>query len=185
VSDPHGELGVTVVVTRTPKPGREKDYEQYLADVGKVAHGYPGHMGVYIIKPREPGDREYTLVFRYDTVEHLRRWELSDDRAKWVARAEDMCEPDKTHIEKLTGMEAWFALPGRTVRPPPKYKMAVMSWVAVYPIVQIMTNYVYPRLDFMPTLARGVFMTACMSVLMTYLVMPHLSKLFSRWLYPH
>lgn len=185
MSDPHAELGVTVVVTRTPKIGREKDYEQYLTDVAKVAHGYPGHMGVYVIRPREPGDREYTLVFRYDTVENLRRWDTSADRATWVAKAEDMCEPDKTHIEKLTGMEAWFALPGRTVRPPAKYKMAVMSWVAVYPLVQMMTKVVLPQLEFMPGLARGVVTTAGMSVLMTYLVMPNLSKLFSRWLYPH
>ena len=176
------ELPVTVVVTRTPKPGRVQDYEQFLRDVTKVAQRYPGHLGTTVLRPAPPA-REYTLIFRFDKVENLRRWEESEERATWVAKAAGMSE-GPADIAKLTGMETWFVLPGRTVKPPPRHKMAVVTWLAVFPMVQLLSWLLLPRLEFLPPIGRTLVFSAVMILGMTYLVMPQMTRLFARWLYP-
>jgi uncharacterized protein len=175
-------LPVTVVIHRTVKVGREKEYEELLKGVLKEAQAFPGHMGVTVMRPRE-GSREYTLVFRFDTVDNLRHWEESPERAGWIQRLAPVTEGE-VRLEKLTGMETWFALPGATVRPPPRYKMAMVSWLAAFPLVQLLTGVILPRLDFMPVFAKGFVMSVTMIVMMTYVVMPQLTKLLSSWLYP-
>src|SRR5258708_7941915 len=102
------DLPVTIVVTRTVRPGRERDYEEVLTGASAAARRYPGHMGVSVIRPRDPGRREYTLIFRFDTVDNLRGWETSEDRAAWAAKAAPLCEGD-TSVQKLSGLEAWFS----------------------------------------------------------------------------
>jgi uncharacterized protein len=62
--------------------------------------------------------------------------------------------------------------------------MAVMSWMAAFLIVLLMSFFVLPRLDFLPPIGRGVVMSVTMVMLMTYVVMPRLTRAFAGWLYP-
>jgi antibiotic biosynthesis monooxygenase (ABM) superfamily enzyme len=62
--------------------------------------------------------------------------------------------------------------------------MAVVTWFAVFPLVQIMNGIVMPHLGFLPPVARGLVVSWAMIAVMTYVMMPQLSKLFARWLYP-
>ncbi|NUP06783.1 MAG: antibiotic biosynthesis monooxygenase [Polyangiaceae bacterium] len=174
---------VTVVVTRTVKRGREAKYEEYLRDITTVAREFPGHLGVNVIRPASPGAREYLLVFRFDSAKSLRRWENSREREVWVAKAAALTE-GATTVQELTGMEGWFAVHGRTAPPPPRYKMAILSFVGAVPVIQILNAFLVPRLDWLPALARGAIIGAVMVVLMTYVVMPNIARLFARWLYP-
>jgi antibiotic biosynthesis monooxygenase (ABM) superfamily enzyme len=44
VEEISSDKSVTVVVTRTPKPGREPDYEEWIRGVAKVSTRFPGHL---------------------------------------------------------------------------------------------------------------------------------------------
>ena len=79
--------GPALMVTRTVRRGCTTAYEAWLRGVGAAAGGFPGHLGLTVLRPPAEG-REYTLVFRFDTVAHLRAWEESPARQVWVARAE-------------------------------------------------------------------------------------------------
>ena len=70
---------VTVVVTRRVRPGREAAYEAWLGRLLTAAGALPGYLGTTVTRP-PPGGREYTSVFRFDSVEHLRGFEDSDLR---------------------------------------------------------------------------------------------------------
>lgn len=87
MSDEIANLPVTVVVARTVRAGRETEYEALLSSILKAALKYPAHLGVNVMRPR-PGSREYTLVFRFDTVDNLSAWEESTARADWVAKVD-------------------------------------------------------------------------------------------------
>jgi hypothetical protein len=172
---------VTIVVTRTPKPGREGDYEEWLRGVAKVSMRYPGHLGLTVLKP-PPGSRRYTIVFRFDTVEHLQAWDRSEERREWVARAEAMCEA--TEVSRLTGMETWFTLPGGgMVAPPPRWKMAIVSFGVAFPLIQIFTATIGAALAFLHPLARGAIMGLCLVLTMTYAAMPLATRLLKGWLF--
>ena len=71
---------VTVVVTRRVKPGREAAYEAWLERLIREASVLPGYLGTNVQRPAATGPREYTSVFRFDSVEHLRAFEDSDLR---------------------------------------------------------------------------------------------------------
>ncbi len=174
---------MTTVVSRTPKRGREKEYEDWLHGVVELSQRWPGHLGATILKPHG-GGRAYTLVFRFDTVEHLQAWDTSDERRAWVARGQAMCERGDA-LKRMTGMETWFALPGGgSVVPPPRWKMALVSFCVAFPIIQALNATLGRLLANIPALARGACLGASMVLLMTYVAMPLATRVCRDWLYP-
>jgi antibiotic biosynthesis monooxygenase (ABM) superfamily enzyme len=63
---------VTVVVTRKVKRGRESQYEDWLRRLLNESKSLKGYIGATIQKP-PPGSTEYTSIFRFDTVDNLRK----------------------------------------------------------------------------------------------------------------
>src|SRR5262245_27381008 len=124
--------GVSVVVVRTVRTGLEQQCEAWMHGVSEVAARFPGHLGMTIFRPR-PGSRDYTFVFRFDTVEHLEGWEKSVERDDWVKRAEQFTE--RVHVHKHTGLETWFASPDMPIVVPPRWKMVVVSWAVAFPLI--------------------------------------------------
>ncbi len=65
-----------------------------------------------------------------------------------------------------------------------RYKMVIVTWLGVFPIVTILFSVFGHWLNLLPTLVRTLVFTAVMVTLMTYVVMPRMTRLFSFWLYP-
>jgi len=109
--------------------------------------------------------------------------EGSPERAAWLARAEPhVAGPMRTQV--LTGLESWFTLPAQPGAPPPAYKMAVLTWAAIFPLITPMVVASAPLIGPLP-LARRLAVTTLVTVsLMTWVVMPRLTRLLRRWLYP-
>jgi uncharacterized protein len=175
---------VTTTVTRRVKPGHEVFYEQFLEGIIAAATRFPGHQGVEVFRPASASEGEYRIVYRFDTGEHLRAWLDSDEHAAWLERA----EPHATgpmHTQFLTGLESWFTLPARPGSPPPPpYKMALLTWLTIFPLITVVVLALDPllvRLDLVPRLAVT---TAVTVPIMTWLVMPRVTRLLRRWLYP-
>ena len=84
----------------------------------------------------------------------------------------------------LTGMETWFAAPiGGIVKAPPRWKMWLLSACGIYPIITLITVLAGPLLSPLPAPTRFAIVTPVLSGLMTWAVMPALSRLFARFLY--
>ncbi|HEU0035334.1 MAG TPA: antibiotic biosynthesis monooxygenase [Kofleriaceae bacterium] len=176
----HAE-GVTVVVVRTVKPGREQDAEAWMHGVSEVATKFAGHLGITIFRPR-PGGRDFTFIFRFDTPHNLERWEKSPERDEWVHRAEAFTE--RVHVYKHTGLETWFASPDAPIAVPPRWKMVVVTWAVAFPLIQLLTATLGRALSDVPALPRGAVFGLAMVLIMTYLAMPFVTKALRRWLYP-
>jgi uncharacterized protein len=175
---------VTTTVTRRVKPGHEVFYEQFLKGIIAAATRFPGHLGVEVFRPASASEGEYRTVYRFDTGEHLRAWLDSDEHAAWLERAEPhVIGP--MHTQFLTGLESWFTLPGRPGSPPPPpYKMALLTWITIFPLITLVVLALDPllvRLDLVPRLAVT---TAVTVPIMTWLVMPRVTRLLRGWLYP-
>jgi len=175
---------VTTTVTRRVKPGHEVFYEQFLEGIIAAATRFPGHLSVEVFRPASASEGEYRIVYRFDTGEHLRASLDSDEHAAWLERAEPHAiGPMRTQF--LTGLESWFTLPGRPGSPPPPpYKMALVTWVTIFPLITVVVLALDPllvRLDVVPRLAVT---TAVTVPIMTWLVMPRVTRLLRGWLYP-
>ena len=175
---------VTAVVSRLVRPGREADYETWLHGITQVAVTFPGHRGVTILRPSDPACPEYVLVVHFDQYRSLKAWNDSTVRNEWLEKSKDLCEDDG-RIHVLSGLENWFTLPGRpTVHPPPRWKMALVTWLAIYPMVTVMGFALNALLgEGFPAPIRSLIMSATLVTLMTWVVMPRLTRVFYRWLY--
>jgi antibiotic biosynthesis monooxygenase (ABM) superfamily enzyme len=175
---------VTVLVTRRVRPGQEEAFTAWLRELADVAKHYSGHQGVTVIPPPAGADdREYVIVFRFDSQAHLRVWQESDERRVMLERSKSMAE-EPTLERQLTGLETWFAVPGGQVRQAPApWKMWLLTSVAIYPLLTLLTIVLGPLLGNVPLPVRFAITTPILGALMTWLVMPRLSRLVSGWLY--
>lgn len=87
---------VTTIVTWKIQEGREKQFETWRHEIEAAATKFPGHLGVNLIVPNN-GSREYTVIFRFDTYEHLRTWQESDIRLDLLKKAEQFQATNPTY----------------------------------------------------------------------------------------
>ena len=182
---PGDDPPVTAVASRRVKRGREQEFEEWLSGILAAASEAPGYLGSEVLRPSDSEeDNEYRVVFRFDHASNLHAWEHSEERQRWLRKAEPLQDEEKVHV--LTGLETWFTLPSKAGEPsPPRYKMAVVTWLGVFPIVTIIFSLFGHWLSLLPTLERTLVFTAVMVTLMTYVIMPRMTRLFSFWLYPY
>src|SRR5687768_4659367 len=175
---------VTAVASRRVKPGREREFEEGVSGILAVANTFPGYLGSEVLRPSDPEDDEYRIIFRFDHASNLHAWENSEERHHWLRQSRPLLhEKEKVHV--LTGLETWFTLPSKPGEPaPPRYKMAIVTWLAVFPVVAVIFSLFGQWLNLLPTLLRTLVFTVVMITLMTYVIMPRMTRLFSFWLYP-
>jgi uncharacterized protein len=180
---PQGEGPVTTTVTRRVRPGHEAAYEEFLEGIIAAASRFPGYLGVEVFRPNIGGD-EYRTVYRFESAENLRHWLDSEERATWLERAEPHAiGPMRTQF--LTGLESWFTLAAQPgMPPPPPRKMALLSWITIFPLLTVVVTILGPLLDGVSLVPRLAITTAVMVPLMTWVVMPRLIRFLRGWLYP-
>lgn len=170
---------VAVVLTRRVRPEHVPVFEAGLRELIGIAAGQPGHLDAEVLRGAgSGGSREYHVVYRFADEASLRAWEATPQRQKAVARV-DRLAADAGRRE-LTGMEAWFDLPGQTA--PSRAKMALLTWLGIWPLVTAALLWLAPPLHTVPLIARTAVITAFLVLAMTYLVMPRLTRLAAPWL---
>jgi uncharacterized protein len=179
-----GDHPITTTVTRRVRPGHEAAYEEFLEGIIAAASRYPGHLGVEVFKPQDATAGDYRTVYRFDTAEHLHAWLDSEEHAAWLERAEPhVIGPMRTRF--VTGLESWFTLPGRPgTPPPPPYKMALLTWITIFPLITAIVLATGPLLEGVPVVPKLGITTAIAVPLMTWVVMPRVTRLLRGWLYP-
>jgi len=70
------------------------------------------------------------------------------------------------------------------VVPPPRYKMAVITSAAIFPLLLLTNLIAAPLLANVSPLVRLLPVSIVLIALMTWVVMPRMTKWFRFWLYP-
>lgn len=174
----------TAVIVHLVIPGRAKGYEEWVKGIASVAKTFPGHQGVNIFCPKSGGHEEYVSVLHFDTKEHLQNWLDSDIRQEWMQRVTPLIQKPE-NVQVQTGLENWFKLPSQQPQAsPPRYRQALVTWVGVYSLVLLVHYTLGPFLLPLPVFLRQAVSTGLIVILLAYVVMPRLVRLFHRWLYP-
>jgi len=169
---------VTVTIARRVAPGREPDFEAFSSELTRAAARHPGFLGAGMLRPGHVGE-PWHVVFRFDSIGHLRDWESSPERAQLLAAGEELVQ--STDVHRVTGLETWFALPSRTAPAPPRWKMFAVSVVGIYAL-QLVCNLALQPLH-LPVALRVALVAVAVTALMTWLVMPHAARVLQDWLY--
>jgi uncharacterized protein len=175
---------VTVVATRIVKPGHEAAYETWLSDFIQQASSLPGYLGTNIQRPAATGPREYTSVFRFDSLGNLRNFESSELRQQALAAVQPHVETDAVW-KQITGFEFWFSPPPGTITPQPsRFRMALVMIAIVYGLVLSIGKLVAVVLHQAPMQLRLLITITIEVFLMTYVLMPYITRWLAPWIYP-
>ena len=177
-------MSVTVLITRRVRKGCAAEFERIMQGMVAAASRFPGHLGAHLVSPESAsGNPLYQILFAFDTQAHLDAWSSSDERRSWLDRMGGVTLGD-TSTRFLTGLEGWFALPSQPTRaPPPRHKMAFVTWLGIFPLVLLLSNLIAPWLAPIHPVLSVLVVTALVVVLMTWAVMPVLTRLFAGWLF--
>jgi uncharacterized protein len=181
----HPQSGsITTVVRRRVRLGQEAGYEAWLAELLRDAASLPGYLGTDVRRPAAP-DRTYVSIFRFDTLANLDAFERSDLRRTHLARVTPYVEADAIW-DRTTGLEVWFDAPkGIVSAQPTRWKMALLLIGLVFVLVEILSTIVrFAVPDLSPRLALLAVVTAQVCLL-TYVIMPPVTRALAFWLFPH
>lgn len=172
-----------IAIARKVKPGLEAAFEEATQGVTLAASTFPGYLGSDVLYPSSKRG-EWQLILRFDTPEHLREWENSLICQAWIARA-DALTVDEARVTRVNSLEAWFTLPEiPNAAPPPKWKTAIVSAIGIYPVTSLMPNLLRPITGGLPFWLANLVSISIMMPLMTWVIMPQVTRLFKGWLYP-
>ncbi|MEO0477534.1 MAG: antibiotic biosynthesis monooxygenase [Planctomycetota bacterium] len=178
------ENSVSVVVRRRIRPELVEAYEEWLAGVIEAAETFEGHQGAQVLRPSNPATQDYVFLFRYATPEQLAAWQESETARDWLKRGEAFTLGD-VQIQTITGLEFWFQIPtGASHRPPAKHKMVIATVIGLYPLILFLAPILANALQVLPRPLAVLMSTLCNVLLMTYVVMPRVTRGLSRWLFP-
>lgn len=184
----NGSQTAIKIIERVPKAGYEDRLEKVIDELGAAMRQAPGYSSSHVIRPSPPEQQAYRIVCLFDSEQHLRAWEASDVHTKLIEVANQFTE-GKPHLTWLTGLETWFTLPASANAQgrPPAYKMAITTFVALFPtieVVRVVMGFV-PGFGSLPALLQIAVAVAIVVALMTYVIMPRFIRLLAFWLYPN
>ena len=175
---------VTRIARRRAQPGQEASYEALVREMFQHMRANRGFLGAELLPPHEAGG-DYQVVVHFASEADLAAWDACPARADLHRRMREVAEAEPDY-RRLSGLEAWFAA---AVVPasmhPPRARMALVTWLGIFPTVSFFLWFVAPHLNALPFLPRVGLLTGLIVMTMTWVVMPPLTKLLRGFLNPH
>ncbi len=171
---------VTVTaVRRIPLTGArafEADMRKFFA----YAVAQPGCIGLQLLDRDLGTEVEYTVVAGFSSLVDRQRFVGNRDYSRWM-RALDAHASRPAEIEEHQGLRLLFS----TGRPgPPRWKVAVTTWLGVNLVTTPLIPFM-PRLEaWIPFPWSNLVFNVVVVALLTWVIMPPLTQMLSRWLTP-
>jgi len=177
---------VTVIVTRKARKEKIREFEEWMDGIIHEAMKFEGHMGVNIIRPSDLSNPEYVIIFRFNTYENLVKWEKSEIRKEWLKKSKNLTEGEPV-VEMQTGLEFWFTPRSGTssnelAAPPPRYKMAIVTGGIIFIMINTLLPLIRQLTVDLHFLLSTLVAIAIMVTLMTYVIMPSVTRMLRPWL---
>ena len=171
---------VKVIIERRIRPGAEDKLTAWAERFVAAAARSDSLEGSSVLAPAHSGS--LLVLLRFASTKELERWQASADYQGLVDEA-DRISDSGAHSQVRTGMETWFTLPDSPIpqSPPPKWKMALTTWIGLFPMV-VALGFLF-RPFAMPALVAQAISTLIPTAMLTWVVMPKLTRLLYGWLY--
>jgi len=177
--DSRTHMPIHVAITRKVKAGSEPAFEESLREFFQDSFDHQGVLGVHLISPPPGSDsRDYGILRTFSSEHERDAFYRSDLFGRWQKHVAELTEGERTYRE-LHGLEAWF----RTVDPPARWKMALLTWLGVWPTSLLVGTLIGPVLENFPVVVRSAVIAAAIVVCLTWIVMPALVKIAHSWLH--
>ncbi len=175
-------MPIHVAITRRAKPGCEPELEQALREFFQASFTHGGMLGATMIVPPPGSDsREFGILRTFANEKERDAFYESSMFKEWRLRAKPLTEGEPIY-RQLHGLEAWFRSPGA---PPPRWKMAFATFLGVFPTAMILSLTVGQAIKAWPFIFSNIVFNVCMVALLTWVVMPPITRVLDKWLHAH
>ncbi len=177
---------VMMLISRRIKIGYESEFERVMEQFIDAAVNFPGCLGGQLVHPGEEVDIDddlYHAVLAFSNSECLRAWQNSPERLHGLTAAAAYIE-GQAMVREVSGLAHWFQASTPKQVAPPRWKVAIVTWLGIFPTVYMLFLLLGGVLAPWSLLPRIMVLTVLVVALMTWFVAPQLTRLFKPWLYP-
>jgi antibiotic biosynthesis monooxygenase (ABM) superfamily enzyme len=174
-------MPIHIAITRRVLPGREAEFQQALREFFQTSFAHGAVLGASMLTPTPGSDsREYGILRTFPNEAERDAFYQSPMFKAWEERARMLTEGEPVY-RQLHGLEAWFRSPHN---PPPRWKMAVVTYLGVLPVVMFLSLTLGPAIRSWNFVLSNALFNACVVAALTWVVMPLFTRLLHGWLNP-
>jgi uncharacterized protein len=174
-------MAIHIAITRRVRPGCEAEFQQGLREFLQTSFAHGGVLGASMLTP-SPGSetREFGILRTFANEADRDAFYASPMFSLWEERARDLTEGEPVY-RQLHGLEAWFR---SAPDPPPRWKMAVATFLGVFPVAMALNLALGPVIRGWPFVLGAALFNLCVVALLTWAVMPLVTRVLHGWLHP-
>jgi antibiotic biosynthesis monooxygenase (ABM) superfamily enzyme len=174
---------ITTIVRHNIRLGAEKNFENWVHEIAEKISVFQGFKGVFTIRSKaERESNEYIVVFQFENMNNLIEWMNSKERNLELKKLSKFSKKEM-QLDFHDSIGFWFTGDKVEEKKPPKWKMALLTWVAVFPMVLILLDLFSKLLPSFPLALKVLFVTITLVTLLTWFLLPNLTKIFKKWLF--
>jgi antibiotic biosynthesis monooxygenase (ABM) superfamily enzyme len=176
-------MPIHIAITRRVHHGCEAEFQKALREFFQDSFAHAGVLGATMLVPPPGSDsREFGILRTFADEKERDDFYASPIFKAWEEKCRPLTERGSWTYRQLHGLEAWFRSPHN---PPPRWKMAVATLLGVYPASLFISVAVSDAVHTWPLPARSLVFAVGMVALLTWVVMPLVTRLLNGWLHPN
>lgn len=164
---------------RQDKEAEFLDWRRRILEAARTFQGFLGTESFDTLDGKEP---EFIVVVRFDSRVNLDAWLESKVRKEFIKEVRPLVH-HVTLRRISSGFEGWFDISQDTA-PPPRWRQALVILSALFPVILIMRQLLSPIFLMFPLPVAFLILLTLDMAFLTYVVMPHYSRLMGFWLKP-
>jgi len=174
-----GPRSIHVAITRRIKPGHEQEFETALKEFFAHSLAHSGvHGAAMLVPPPGSGSMEYGIIRSFANADERDAFYASPLYREWQKQVAPLSEGEP-EARELHGLEAFFR---QNSAPPPRWKMALATYLGVVPVVMGLGLTVGPVVRSWNFVLSNLVFNAGVVALLTWVVMPLLTRALHSWL---
>ncbi len=173
---------VTLAVTdHVPLAGKDR-YEALVEELHQLFQAQDGFLSVDIVRHNRPHQAEYTVLSRWSDEAAASQWRQDKVIREKLLQIETITG-GTAQVVQATGLGMWVDhAEGRAPTLPPAWKRVAVSVAAVYPMLLLLMALSAPIIGGVPQFLQVLIIVVVLSALLTWPIMPWLSKVLRPWL---
>ena len=174
-------MPIHIAITRRVRPGCEASFQQALRDFFQASFAHGGVLGATMLVPPPGSDsREFGILRTFADEAERDAFYASAIFKTWEETCLPLTESGSWTQRPLHGLEAWFR---SSANPPPRWKMAVATFLGVFPVAAVLSLTLGPAIGSWNFVLRTAVFNACVVGLLTWVVMPVVTRVLRPWLH--
>jgi antibiotic biosynthesis monooxygenase (ABM) superfamily enzyme len=173
---------IHIAIIRRVRPGCEAEFQEALCAFFQASFAHGGVLGASMLVPPPGSERREVGILRTFASERDRDDFYESPLFKaWVERSRPLAE-DEWESRPLHGLEAWFRSPQD---PPSRWKMALLTWIAVWPVTMAAQRLLNALIgQSVPRAIHAGAVSGVVVIVLTWAAMPLLVRVAHRFLQP-